>query len=419
MTDTLRDLLRQDADSVEIPTLDATYVIVRGEQRLHRRRMTAVLSAVAAVAALAVGGIVAADLQHQSQGPVDKPTKTDKTDKNQRTVVPQTRKIVWSDDLSELNPGNDTASTRVGTLHVGDREVEIDQVLHSVLDWSMFVTDAGAVYAQDDHSVWFTDGGRPRKIAAQACVVSAGAPDDLGLATGNAGPLAAWFDCEPASRGDLVVYDTGAGREVARHRIPSCDATIEPSHLPSSRSACTPDALVGQHVYFKRLDRVGDESRAIEHQFRFDVTSGRVERAGQEVYLVDLQGRTRTLVIGDTWQAGTPTEARSSHDAPSFRPVGRRLVPVTDDGAQTRAFDTATGQPVRFHLPSGSQPRPSDVGISFTIFEWLDDDTVALGQGGNSLIGDIIDCHLSDGRCRLAAEPSSGGGIVPGLPLPG
>ena len=242
MTDTLRDLLRQDADSVEIPTLEANDVIVQGEQRLHRRRRTAVLAAVAAVAVITVGGIVAGSVQHQSQGPVDKPTKTDK---EQRTVAPQTRKIVWSDDLDR---------GRVGTLHVGEREVQIDQRLHSVLDWSMFVTDAGAVYAQDDRSVWFTDGGRPQKIAAQACVVSAGAHYDLGLATGNAGPLVAWFDCATASRGDLVVYDTGAGREVARHRIPSCDATIEPSHLPSSRSACTPDALVGQHVYFKRLD---------------------------------------------------------------------------------------------------------------------------------------------------------------------
>ena len=110
-------------------------------------------------------------------------------------------------------------------------------------------------------------------------------------------------------------------------------------------------------------------------------------------------------MIGDTWQTGTPTEATGGNNPDYFRPVGLRLVPVNagdpmeDDDAPTRAFNTATGQPVRFRLPSGYQPPSSDVGIYFTIFEWLDDDTVALAQGGFSVIGDIITCHLSDGRC--------------------
>jgi hypothetical protein len=407
MTDTLRDLLHQDADTVETPTLDTNAVIAQAEQRLQRRRMTAVLAVVAAVAVIAVGSIVAGIGQRQSQGPIDKPNK------DERSVAPQTRRIVWSDDLDR---------GRVGTLHVGDREVEINQVLHSVMDWSMVVTDTGAVYAQDDGSVWFTDGGRPREIAAQACVVAAGASYDLGLVTGNAGPLVAWFDCAPASRGDLVVYDTGAGRELARHRIPSCGAAIEPSHLPSSRSACTPDALVGQHVYFNRLDRFDDENQFVEHQFRFDVTSDQVESAGQRMYLDDLRAQPRTLVIGDTWQTGTPTEATGSGSGLYFRPAGTELVPVDaggaeeDDDTQTRAFDTATGQPVRLRLPSGYQPTPTDVPISFTIFEWLDDDTVALAEGGFSVVGDVIVCHVFNGRCRFAFK---GAGIVPGLPLPG
>jgi hypothetical protein len=370
--------------------------------------MTAVLATVAAIAAIAVGGIVAGSMQHQSQGPVDKPNRTDK---DQRPVEPQSREIVWSNDLTELTPGNDTPETEVGTLHVGDREVEIDQVLHSVRFWSMFVTDAGAVYAQDDQSVWFTDGGRPRKIASQTCAISAGDYSSLGLATGNAGPLVAWFDCAPSSRGDLVVYDTSAGREVARHPVHACEAVVEPPSLPSSRSACMPDALVGQHVYFGHFD---DQEQLVEHQFRFDVTSGRVERAGQRIYLDDLRAQPRTLVIGDTWQTGTPTEARGSGDGVSFRPAGTRL--VLDDDTQTRVFDNATGQPVRFRFPSGYQPPPSDVPTSFTIFEWLDDDTVALAQDGFSVVGDILVCHLSDGRCRLAVRDA---GIVPGLWLPG
>jgi hypothetical protein len=302
---------------------------------------------------------------------------------------------------------------------VGERETEIDQVLHSVMDWSMLVTDAGAVYAQDDRSVWFTDGGRPRQVAAHACVVAAGTHDDLGLATGNAGPLVAWFDCSTASRGDLVVYDTDAGHEVARRRIRPCVATREPSHLPSSRAACTPDAVVGQHVYFKRLPGSADQTQPLGHQFRFDVTSGHIEPAGQRVYLDDLRAQRRTLVIGDTWEGGTPTEAAGRGEW-YLRPVGTRLVPMEvggprDDDVPTRAF-TITGEPVGFRLPAGYQPPPSDAGSSFSVFEWLDDDTVALAQGGFSTVGDIVVCRLSDGRCRLAVRAA---GIVPGLPLPG
>lgn len=75
MITSLQDLLRQDADRVEIPTLDAGDVIAQGEQRLHRRRITAVLASVTAVAVIAVGGIVAGSVQHRSEGPVDKPNK--------------------------------------------------------------------------------------------------------------------------------------------------------------------------------------------------------------------------------------------------------------------------------------------------------------------------------------------------------
>jgi hypothetical protein len=416
MTGTLRDLLRRDADAVDVPTIDANDIVGRGEQRRRRRRRTAVLAAVTAVAVVAVGGIVAGNLDERSGGPADDPARPDR---DQRPVPAQPRKIVWSNDMTELSPGNDTPETRLGVLHVGDREVEIGQVLHSVRDWSMYVVDDGAVYAQDDRTVWFTDGGPPRRIGSHACVISAGT--GLGLATGNAGSLVAWFDCAPDSRGDLVVYDTREQREVARHRVPSCAELVAASTLPSSRAACLPDAILGQHVYVGRYD---DDGGSDEHALRFDVTSGQVDRAGHAVFRADLRSRPRALVLGDSRRGGTPTEATGDEDV-AFLPVGRRLVPadlgdpsVEDDDAVTRAFDTATGRPVRFRLPPGYQPRPTDVPIAYTIFEWLDDDTVALAEGGFSVVGDVLVCHLSDGRCRFAPGPSRAS-VVPTLPLPG
>jgi hypothetical protein len=57
---------------------------------------------------------------------------------------------------------------------------------------------------------------------------------------------------------------------------------------------------------------------------------------------------------------------------------------------------------------------------TFTPFEWLDDDTVALAQGSNT-VGDILTCHLSDGRCQLAVKepPHDRHRIAPGMGLPG
>lgn len=391
----------------------------------RRRAAEAVAATSAAVLAIVVGiAVLTGPTAPNKHDPPPPPANSD-------TQAPNpTRKIVYSDDLAD-GPRPD-ANRRVRNLHVGDREVVIDQKLQTVRFWSMVVTDAGAVYTQVDHTVWFTDGGRPRQIAQQACADTSG---DLpgGLATGNAGTLVAWFDCSPASRGDLVVYDTSLGHEVARHAIPSCRA-MEPA---TGRYECMPDAVIGEHVYFAHYNKAG---RLIDHQFRVDVTSGQVIPAGPAVYADDLRIHPRALVIGDSWRAGTPTEAHSAVHGAAFHVVGSRLVPVIFDQAsekyvRTRAFDTATGQPVRFHLPTGYHPDPAagfyvpgdsnsqalEGSDRFTVFEWLDDDTVALGQGGINWVGDIITCHLSDGRCDLAVKgpPHDRHRIAPGLALPG
>ena len=83
-----QDLARR-VDDVTAPTVDVDGLIARGEQRLHRRRMTTVLAAVAAVAAIAVGGSV---LQ-QSIGPVNQPDedKTNQTDRNKAPEHPGRR----------------------------------------------------------------------------------------------------------------------------------------------------------------------------------------------------------------------------------------------------------------------------------------------------------------------------------------
>ena len=70
------------------------------------------------------------------------------------------------------------------------------------------------------------------------------------------------------------------------------------------------------------------------------------------------------------------------------------------------------------YVPGDRMPRGTDI---FTVFEWLDDDTLALMQGGNNSVGDIITCHLSDGSCDLAVKgaPPDKYRMVAGGALPG
>jgi hypothetical protein len=382
----------------------------------RRRAVEAIAGTSAAVLAIVVGiavltGPTAPNNKHNPPPP---PANSD-TPAPER---PTARKLVYSD-------GHGGGIVR--TLQVGDREVEIDQkVLMTHGGWSIVVTDAGAAYVKVNHSVWVTDGGRPQQIAHQACADTSG--DHSGLAAGNAGTLVAWFDCSPASRGDLVVFDTDLGHEVARHPDPSCRA---PGRGPlEGPYECVPDGVIGGHVYFGHVNRSGG---LIEHQFRLDVTSGQVIPAGPAVYADDLRAHPRALVIGGSWSAGTPTDDTG---AVVFHVVGSRLVPViefaSDGPVRTRAFDTATRQPVRFRLPAGYHPDPAaghvpgggyavGGGDTFTPFEWLDDDTVALAQGDANWVGDIITCHPSDGRCDLAVPWATHDRqrIAPGLGLPG
>jgi hypothetical protein len=385
MTTPLRDALTERINQVGPAHPDIEELVGLGEQRLRRRRLAAVAGTGAAVAlaiALAIGGTTWMR-SAEKQGPIDRPPKHP----HQTQTI--TRPIVYSDDvLSDRCRGNPIGC--IGTLHVGDREVRIDQALWTVRGWSVGLTDAGVVYAQHDGSVWFTDGGSPRRIAKQTCAGTSPNNQD-GLATGDSGPWAAWFDCTPAHRGDLVVFDTSSGQEVARAPIPSCRSAALP---------CTLDGIIGEHVYIE------DNLR------RLDVTTGKVVAATPQMYEEDLRSHPRAFILGDSWSTGTPT------GGVDFDVVGSRLVPTDPqpgpEPRRTRAFDIATGQPVQFRLPSGyhSHPTPTFHGNDvsgyvnmFTTFEWLDDDTVALTQEGEELPSrDIITCRLSDGRCHLAVK---------------
>jgi hypothetical protein len=402
MTTPLRDALTQRINQVGPAHPNVEELIGLGERRLRRRWLTAAAGTGAAVAlaiALVVGGTAWNRSADHQEGPIDRPVTPDQT---QITTPKPSRPIIYS-DVKVLGGGRVSGAS----IHVGDRLVDTDS------GWiNTDVTDAGVVYIAGGHTfdgrVWFTDGGKPVQIGSHACVAQHGAGNTV--VTGISGSLAAWFDCTRAEEPELVVYDTGSGREVVRELVTQCREVLARSDIAQRLGSCNVDAVIGDHIYFTHWMYHGQA-------FQFDMATERVTRVDPatnlgdnlfpfsydvepQAYLDDIRSQPRGLVLGDSWETGKPDPFGV------FRVVGKML--VAQPGI--RAYDTATHDPVRFRLPNGYRG-----AVEFDVFEWLNDDTVALigpsgwgdmhpGAQTDPGYGDVLTCRLSDGHCDLTAR---------------
>jgi hypothetical protein len=157
-----------------------------------------------------------------------------------------------------------------------------------------------------------------------------------------------------------------------------------------------------------------------ERRFNYDVSTGRRNPATARSLADDVRSNPRRLVVGNTWETATPAGSDGKVESLVFRAVGTRLVAFAGEAngeSPTTAFDTATHQAVKLSVPPGYHPAK---GASYSIFEWLDDNTIALMPELNER-ADIITCRLSEGRCRLAvkAAPDRVARIMPATGLPG
>jgi hypothetical protein len=228
--------------------------------------------------------------------------------------------------------------------------------------------------------------------------------------------LVAWFECADPKSPTLVVYDTGSGREVVHQPMPFCANTVPTG---PNVAGCDLAAVVGEHIYFTWIR---DMRPSIERRFSYDVTTGRRSPATARSFADDVRSNPRGLVIGNAWE--TAHHEGSPGDDLGFRAVGTRLAAFAKGEANsespTTAFDTATHQAVKLSLPPGYHPTK---GTHYRLFEWLDDNTVALAGGPDYDLSsaDIITCRLSDGRCRLAVKAGPAGliRVMPAQVLPG
>jgi hypothetical protein len=396
---TFHDLARR-ADGLETVPLDVDALIARGEQRLRRRRLAAVAAAAVAVVVIVAGGVLLDSGARQANAPIDQPNKHDKVPDGPPASSP--RKIVYADGI----PGR--------TMHFGSRVVQTGSGFEHI-----DMTDDGFVYTSGGYGgsrrLWFSDGGTPRLIATRVCRDAHGS--GTAVRTANAGSLVAWFECAESPQ-TLVVLDTSTGGEVVRQQLTAC--------VGKDYEGCTLDAVIGEHVYFTSLSyRHGGTGRAVSRKLMFDVSTRLTSTPTARSYPEDVTTHSRGLVIGDSWSTGTATGGIDQN----FAVVGSTLVPQVRDSngelATTASFEAATRREVRLDMPAGYHRADG-----FTLFEWLDDDTVALvalGDGGwpsGRGYGDILTCRLSTGHCELTVRGQDGrqdnqARVVPHLGLPG
>jgi hypothetical protein len=306
------------------------------------------------------------------------------------------------------------------TIHMGDRSIRT-----GVDVLSLDVTDEGAAFTTFDGLLWFTDGRTLRQIGLTTAgeVVAhgigwspAGRPNDR-IVADYSGSRLAWLEYtrvdDHSGPPDLVVYDSRAQRRVARVSLRQVSTCPNCAHIVS---------VHGDHVVWTDGPRKGlgtsTQRLSTKRLHRYDVSTGRERLLTVKAYQAELRSRPRTLVVGETLDSGTVGDTVGQ----DFVVTGRNLV-ASGRGSGKRTFDPRSGKPVGFHtswaLAAGRG------GQRFYLFQWLDDDTVALLAGSGSGTGtrrgdDMLLCTISSGRCTMATRlPDASSPIVPEFETPG
>ena len=399
MTQVVRDLLEQEARSIDPPTFDVNDLVAQMERRVARRRRLAAL----AVAAVAVGVVGAGAF---ALG----------VDREQPTPAPPglgtPRSMVYADGQ---------------TIHVGDESIDAgaDVVfVEATDDGVVFVTGDGYSVGEPQQTpLWFTDGSDPVQIG----VTYIDHIYDFAVTTANPGSLVAWLAAEPGAKNNIkhheeqiVVYDTKQRRMVA-----SVPAYSSPASARSERIEHI--AINGDRIYWEQEAGLGHEDAGVT---RYDVSSQLREEVSWSSYHTDLAGNPRMLSFENASdQTASPPPVVAQRLA-AFMQVGDRLVP-TDNlhyaDERTRIPTTRLGQPIDLRVPEGYDAditdqqgygaRPTN-WPSFVVVQWLDDDHLVLFAYHEHTelpdhVGDILVCPVPSGTCELAVPASDTNPYVP------
>jgi hypothetical protein len=300
------------------------------------------------------------------------------------------------------------------SVHVGDRSVDTHLDVLSVV-----AAEGGAAFSTFDGALWFTDGatvtqiGRTTAARVTATGVEwgpAGQPGDRVVADDD-GPDVAWLEYSSArtARPTIAVFDTSSADTVVRLPFPA----------PAGCPACA--RIVSLHdgaayVADRPLDlHTGGQSTQASGLFRVDLRTGRRTPVPTGSYLRLLETNPRQLVVGTSAGSGLVGDGVGL----DFEFVRQQL--VAHAVVPEAVYEARTGRALELR-GSATMARGMGLGDPLELFEWLDDDRVALldisvtaGLGVGE--GDIVVCRISTSRCAVAVRASTHGTtpIVPGV----
>jgi hypothetical protein len=274
------------------------------------------------------------------------------------------------------------------TIHLGEKTIDTGQDL-----LSLDLTDDGVAFTTFNGGLWFTDGTTTTRIGT----TSPGQVDAHGVAWGPSGrpkdwivsdpsgSRMAWFEYDQDEQPEIVVYDTHEHQHVARI----------PIELDPGCARCPQILSVDADVYWTDTPMRGlgsDNAKDRQAVYRYSIATHKAKRVTAASYRTHLLHQSRGLVVGDSWATGNLTDGIGQRF--SFSHQG-----TTDP--QGQVFDAETGQRVVLRAPPGYGPGD---GIRLYLFEWLDDDRVALLDATGWAYGtyggeNLLVCHLESGQC--------------------
>lgn len=366
MTELLRDVLHEHADTTPAPHVDLDGIIGEGERRVRRRRMTGGLAAASAVALVAGSGLA---VQGMVGTPGPAPTGTPSTFGE--------RQVSWATG---------------DVIHWGTETFAVGRRIASYVQ-----TDDGFVYTTPTRDVWFHDGIASHRIGR------AGAGR---LRTDDTGSLVAWVGADRAGSTEYVVYDTALGREVARVGDDAAGPAVEETDLAAEVFAVDDgsvywrvdgDRIVRYHVSSGEAVVVHEQQPPADPSDKGPSVYELADvAAGLLAYLVDSTRGVQAKVAG-TIDLDEPTVARASNVLLS--PDGRYLAAEEDDNI--RLYDVATREDVT----------PDLAHYPYAVaYGWVDEDT-AMAFGIPALSGpgydvDLLSCVIPSGTCEVVGETS-------------
>ena len=363
------DVLRRLGDQIVPPPFEALRETAR--RRVRRTRVASIAVAASIVAASATTVYLARDADRQSEpAPVTPPTS---------------RPLTYAD-------GN--------TIHYGDDTIEADRPVVE-LD----LTDYGVGFRTDDGQIWFSDGSTPEKLGELGATGPGYGDNNWPLTShpnwmlsSNAGSRLVWFEFPSPGDPEVVVYDTGAGREVARDTV-----ALQPGHT------AVPAELSERFVYWFK-DPTSEEMPEDQVQYRYDPARREQSRITEQDLLTDLDGDAAVRSIRLKGDGRADASGAFHYSNGLGQQMGLDLQQgvagvngVAPVGAGDMVAKDVDGRPFAFEPPPDYTDKS---GIAWLV-QWLDNQTVVVVSPLRQST-DLLACHLDTGRCDVAASAPAG-----------